>query len=105
MPVINIDPNKGFDGGVASTGRAYGIAIEFVVYIGVCAGIGWLVDRYVVGSAQTWTIVGLAFGLIGATIRIMKAVGKMTSGPKKPGPPAGGGAVGESRASDAGEPR
>lgn len=89
MPVINTDPNKGAGGVMGTTGRAYGIAVEFVVYIGVCAGLGWLVDRYVIGGGQTGLIVGGAFGLVGATIRIVRAMGRLANTPSKPVVPPG----------------
>jgi F0F1-type ATP synthase assembly protein I len=53
--------------------RAYALAIEFIVYVGVCGGLGYLVDTYAVGKGQTWTVVGMAFGLLGAMIRLVRA--------------------------------
>lgn len=58
-------------------GQAYGIAFEFGVYLIVCAGAGWLVDRYVAGGGKTWTVVGAVFGLIGGGVRIVRAAQKM----------------------------
>lgn len=62
---------------MAGVSRAYGLAIEFIVYILVCGGLGHLADRYVVGSGQLWTVVGAAFGLIGAGFRAYRVAGQL----------------------------
>lgn len=58
--------------GLSGLSAGYALATEFLVYVGVCAALGWAVDRYVVGGGQVWTVVGAAFGLAGGVYRMIK---------------------------------
>lgn len=69
-------------------GKAYGIAFEFGVYLIVCAGVGWLADRYLVGSGQTWTVTGALFGMLGGGIRTVRATLRLYKEMDQPSPPA-----------------
>ncbi len=68
---------KGVQTPMSGISLAYALAIEFVVYIGVCAGLGYLIDRFAAGGGVTWTVVGAVFGLVGAVIRLMRASAKL----------------------------
>lgn len=56
-------------------GRAWGVALDFVVTILAGAGLGWLADWWR-GSLPVWTMVGLGLGFVTAFIRIVRATQK-----------------------------
>ena len=70
----------GKSGGATTTSSmsvAYGLAFELGVYLIVCAGAGWLVDTYAIGSGRTWTVVGAMFGLVGGMVRTIRGASAM----------------------------
>lgn len=70
-----VESSKG--SGLSGLSAGYALATEFLVYLGVCAAVGWAVDRYVVGGGQVWTVVGAAFGLMGGVYRMIRGSSSM----------------------------
>lgn len=62
------------DVNMAGLSKGYALAIEFMVFMIVCGGAGYVVDRYVVQGGQTWTVVGTVCGLIGGCIRAYRTM-------------------------------
>lgn len=61
----------------SSMAMAYGVALEFATYLGVCTAAGWAADTYLVGSGRRWTIFGAIFGLIGGGYRTWRGAKKL----------------------------
>jgi F0F1-type ATP synthase assembly protein I len=72
IPKRAVTPAVSKDSGLSGLSVGYALATEFLVYLGVCAALGWAVDRYVVGGGQVWTVVGAALGLIGGVYRMIR---------------------------------
>lgn len=77
IPKREAKPETSKESGISGLSAGYALATEFLVYLGVCAAVGWAVDRYVVGSGQVWTVVGAAFGLMGGVYRMIKGSSTM----------------------------
>jgi F0F1-type ATP synthase assembly protein I len=56
---------------IAEMGRAWGVALEFVISILVGVGLGWLFDRWQ-STAPTGALIGLALGFAIAFLRIIR---------------------------------
>lgn len=66
---------KGGAGGGESGGgpmRFASLGIELVVYVVVAGGIGFAIDKWRGGGAA-WTVGGLLFGLVGGSVRFVRA--------------------------------
>ncbi len=70
----------------SSMSVAYGLAFELGAYLIVCAGAGWLVDTYAIGSGRTWTVVGAMFGLVGGMVRTIRGASAMYKAMDAPAP-------------------
>lgn len=61
---------------MAQLGKAWGLALEFIVSILLFAGIGWGLDTWL--GTEPWLILGgLAFGLIGGVYRLVRQAGAL----------------------------
>lgn len=68
-------PSSNFSARYSDVARAWALAFDFVGTILVGALLGWLFDRWR-GTLPWGVLVGLAFGFVGAFIRIVRATNR-----------------------------
>ncbi len=56
---------------MADLGKAWGIALEFIVSILLFTGGGWLLDRWL-GTNPWLLLAGMALGLFGGVYRLLR---------------------------------
>ncbi len=56
---------------MADLGKAWGIALEFIVSILLFTGGGWLLDRWL-GTSPWFLIAGMGVGLFGGVYRLLR---------------------------------
>ncbi len=57
---------------MAQLGKAWGIALEFIVSILVFTAIGWVLDWWL-GTEPWFILAGMGFGFIGGVYRLLRA--------------------------------
>ena len=62
----------GDGGGSGGPMRFASLGLELVAYVVVAGGIGFAIDKWR-GGGTAWTVGGLVFGLVGGSVRFVRA--------------------------------